>query len=370
MAKSSVRHWLNFRRNAKKRLHKLFLIIVTLGLMSFTFVFLTNSDFYVRIVNKPVINIQGADRGRCCVSIHHTLDVCGRSECLWQCPQFEDEFISPSKNHENAFFHETSGARALDIRQACAVESAALSNPNLTIYLLMTTGDIDWNSTTMKTLKSYDNVHVHSINLGEYFSHTPFEEWYFCSTWNYGSHAISHLSDALRFLTLYKYGGYYFDLDVIMLQSVMQYHNFIGAENEENLAAGALHVEYLHPVIRAAVEEFRNTYRKDIWGHNGPLLLTRVMTKWCSADNIQAMTTSTCYGFRILPPMAFYPVKWFNWETYFLEEDIEWRNETIGTHVWNKKSVDTAVYKNSTQAYVKLARSRCPSVFAVAPDVF
>lgn len=212
-------------------------------------------------MNEPAVNIAGEERGRCCVSKDHFLDVCGRPECLWRCPQFEAEFTSPPKDQEKAFFHETSGARALDFRQACAVESAALSNPNLTIYVLMSGEHIDWNSTTMKTLKSYEHVHIHSINLGDYFSHTPLEEWYFCSMWNYGPYAVSHLSDALRFLTLYKYGGYYFDLDVIMLQSVMPYRNFIGAEDEDNLAAGAFHVDYLHPVIRMAVEEFRSTYR-------------------------------------------------------------------------------------------------------------
>lgn len=55
MAKYSVHRWFNFRRNAKKRLHKFFLLIVTLGLATFTFVFVTNSDFYVRMVS-PVQN--------------------------------------------------------------------------------------------------------------------------------------------------------------------------------------------------------------------------------------------------------------------------------------------------------------------------
>lgn len=110
--------------------------------------------------------------------------------------------------------------------------------------------------------------------------------------------------------------------------------------------------------------------RKDIWGHNGPLLLTRVMMKWCSVDHVREMDTSACYAFGILPPSAFYPVNWLDWERYFLEQDILWDNETIGIHVWNKKSADTGVFKNSSQLYTKIARSRCSSIFAVAPDVF
>jgi lactosylceramide 4-alpha-galactosyltransferase len=209
----------------------------------------------------PVMNVSGAERGRCCASIHHSLDICGRSDCFWNCPSFEPQFPIPQRDLEKAFFLETSGARNVNFRQACAIESLALMNPHLTVILLMSGKDIDLESTTMKTLRKYDNIKIYVIKLGDYFIHTPLEQWYFCSTWNYGPYAVSHLSDALRFLTLYKYGGYYIDLDIIMIQPVTHYRNFIGAENENNLAAGAFHVDYLHPVIRMAVEEFRDTYR-------------------------------------------------------------------------------------------------------------
>lgn len=120
---------------------------------------------------------------------------------------------------------------------------------------------VDYNTSTMKALKMLKNVFVYAINLSDYFVGTPLEYWYFCTTWNYGPYAISHLSDALRLLTLYKFGGYYFDLDIIMLKPVINLRNFIVAEDENSLAAGAFHVEYLHPIIQMAIEEFRTTYK-------------------------------------------------------------------------------------------------------------
>ena len=113
----------------------------------------------------------------------------------------------------------------------------------------------------MGALSSYSNIHIRHIELGDYFLHTPLEQWYFCTKWNYGSYAISHLSDALRFLTLYKYGGYYFDLDFVMLKSVEKYQNFLAPESRLFLAAGAIHLEPDHPLIERAVEEFLNTYK-------------------------------------------------------------------------------------------------------------
>lgn len=188
------------------------------------------------------------------------MDICGESNCYWPCIEHSSQlpFISPEQ--EKAFLHETSGSNALDFRQACAVESLASNNRNLTVYVLMSSENVDWDAKTMQSLKKFNNVNIYSINLGYYFLQTPLEHWYFCTTWNYGPYAVSHLSDALRFLTLYKFGGYYFDLDILMRQSVSAYHNFIGAEDESSLAAGAFHVDYRHPVIRTAVKEFHTTY--------------------------------------------------------------------------------------------------------------
>lgn len=212
-------------------------------------------------MSEPTINVSGSDRGRCCTYMNSNLDVCGRSNCTWPCPASELHQFTPPPYRDKAFFHETSGASALDPRQACAVESLASVNPNLTIYLLLTGQVVDWNADTMKTLRKHTNIQIRLINLGDYFIKTPLEHWYFCTTWNYGQYSVSHLSDALRFLTLYKFGGYYFDLDIIMLQPVVPYHNFIVAEDKGDLAAGAIHVEYNHPVINLAIEEFRTTYK-------------------------------------------------------------------------------------------------------------
>ena len=204
-----------------------------------------------------MVQIQGAEKTRCCIDSEKHRNVCGGTDCLWPC-QFEPNLPFGG---DRAFFHETSGLKSLDERQACAVESLAFLNPNLTINLLMT-GEIDLKTETMRALGNYENIRISRIFLGDYFSGTPLEHWYFCTTWNYGPYAVSHLSDALRFLSLYKFGGYYFDLDVIMLQPVTKYRNFIVADQGlEYMAAGAFHTDYQHPVILMAVEEFRTTYK-------------------------------------------------------------------------------------------------------------
>jgi len=196
-------------------------------------------------------------------------DLCGRPHCI-QCRNAAPEELPIKPSDNNAFFHETSGARELDTRQACAVESLALLNPNLNIYLLTTSSDSNSSASTMKSLSSYSNIRLINIHLGQYFLGTPLEHWYFCTTWNYGPYAVAHLSDALRFISNYKYGGYYFDLDVIQLRSVESRRNFVVAglklefSSYRVIESAAFHADYKHPMMQLAVDEFKNTYRSVI----------------------------------------------------------------------------------------------------------
>jgi len=80
-----------------------------------------------------------------------------------QCRNAAQEDLPIKISDNNAFFHETSGARELDTRQACAVESLALLNHNINIYLLTTSYDINLSAETMKSLNSYPNIRIISI---------------------------------------------------------------------------------------------------------------------------------------------------------------------------------------------------------------
>ena len=121
--------------------------------------------------------------------------------------------------------------------------------------------DSEW--VTMRTLQqNYPNLRITNIDLSDYVADTPLDHWYFCSEWNRGWFAVAHLSDALRLLTLSKFGGYYFDLDIIHLRPVTSYRNFfVEDDGSYNLANGIIHADYKHPLIQLAVEEFASEYK-------------------------------------------------------------------------------------------------------------
>lgn len=197
---------------------------------------------------------------RCCRSEDERIDLCGRPECLWPCPVMPDDHLSLPVDQDKAFFLETSGRSAINYRQSCAVESLAVMNPNLTIHLLMT-GQLNRTAPTMRVISEYPNVQMTRINLGDYVAGTPLEHWYFCTEWNRGWYAVAHLSDGLRLLTLSKYGGYYFDLDIIHLKPVTHLRNFVVSESFNKVGNNAIHADSRHPLITQAVEEFHTNYK-------------------------------------------------------------------------------------------------------------
>jgi hypothetical protein len=229
----------------------------------------TKSENQLLMASTP--SNQKIDRRTCCFFTDRAEDICGQPNCTSpSCP-------SPQTLHElksngpKAFFIETSGSGALNIRQACAVESLAFHNPNLTVNVLFMMDDGHQEqiknkskvlTETVEKLKSkYENIQFIVVTLDEYMAGTSMEKWFHCTDWRTGPYHVSHLSDGLRFLTLYKYGGYYFDLDIIFFRPVTFYRNFVAAESGSEFGSSVIHADYGHPIMHLAVNDFPTNYK-------------------------------------------------------------------------------------------------------------
>jgi lactosylceramide 4-alpha-galactosyltransferase len=168
-------------------------------------------------------------------------------------------------NKENAaFFIETTGNGTLNYRQACAVESLALHNSNLKIHVLFTDAKINESLVTLQTLvKNYANVQFVRLNVDEYMAGTLMDHWYHCTDWRSGSYHVNNLSNALRLLTVYKYGGYYFDLDIISVRPVTYYRNFVAAESDKHVNNDVIHADLKNAFIETAIKDFVFNFRQD-----------------------------------------------------------------------------------------------------------
>lgn len=157
-----------------------------------------------------------------------------------------------------------------------------------------------------------------------------------------------NLSNLLRLCLLYKFGGVYIDTDVIVMKSFSKLKNSIGAQtldlgskNWSRLNNAVMVFDKMHPLVYKFIEEFSLTFNGNKWGHNGPYLVSRVVSRLQGRPG---------YNFTILPPPAFYPVNWNRVRNLFRgaknETDAKWlrgklrqiRSQSYAVHLWNKQS--------------------------------
>jgi len=167
-----------------------------------------------------------------------------------------------------------------------------------------------------------------------------------------------NLSNLLRLVLLYKYGGIYLDTDVIILKSLSNLHNVIGAQTVDpvtkkwsRLNNAVLIFDKNHPLLKRFIDEFSRTFNGNKWGHNGPYLVSRVITRI-------KISSSSDLGFSVLPPSAFYPVDWTRIKGFYrapTNESDAWlrkrlthlRKNTFAVHLWNRESKKLRIEEGS-----------------------
>lgn len=123
-------------------------------------------------------------------------------------------------------------------RQVCAIESAARANPNWDIFVLFASPvglakDSSLHPPLVNVLKAYPNVFFRSLYFWSYAAGTPFEKWLDEGDLFKSDYVVEHTADCLRFMTMYRFGGLYMDLDVIVQKSFENIKlNFFGCESE------------------------------------------------------------------------------------------------------------------------------------------
>lgn len=116
--------------------------------------------------------------------------------------QWSEDLVKP--DNSRIFFHETSGRQRLSFRQSCAVESAAKHNPSRSVQVFLSSEQLNFSSPWISALENYSNVIVVLVNEEEYFSQSPFAEWFQKGEWKKSPFRTEHMSDYIRILTLYK----------------------------------------------------------------------------------------------------------------------------------------------------------------------
>lgn len=131
-------------------------------------------------------------------------------------------------------------------RQACAIESAAKWNPNWDVFLISTapaglSNDTKTIPPIINALQSYPNIHFRNLNLRNYSANTPIGNWFLTDKLFTSKYLTAHVSDFLRIVSLYKFGGTYLDLDVVVQKSF------------ENLTANFAGYVFVHWILYESI---------------------------------------------------------------------------------------------------------------------
>ncbi|VVC41759.1 Nucleotide-diphospho-sugar transferases,Glycosyltransferase, DXD sugar-binding [Cinara cedri] len=279
-------------------------------------------------------------------------------------------FIETSCNHKKGIH--------LNLRQGCAIESAANLNPNLKIFVLFVSASfVNNKSDIINTLNTYKNINLRYINLTRYSYQTPVHDFVMSNKIFMSNWPISHTSDLLRFLTLWKFGGTYLDLDVVLMKSIEGITNFVSAESSSSIASLVLNFDVDDigkTIANIAINDFVDNYRGNDWGYNGPGVITRALQKMCNTYLINDMDRLMCKGFMVFKPEAFCPISWEDWRLYFDENNsnkvMAKLEDRMGIHVWNLHSKNSNIIVGSKQPYGLVAKKYCSSIFSLAKYVF
>ena len=79
-------------------------------------------------------------------------------------------------------------------------------------------------NSTCQIYTNYPNIQFYSVNLTDVFSGTPLAAIENRLNKN-ADHAATHLSDLMREAVIYKFGGFYMDLDFVVLRSLLGFKN-------------------------------------------------------------------------------------------------------------------------------------------------
>ncbi|XP_053607712.1 alpha-1,4-N-acetylglucosaminyltransferase-like isoform X2 [Plodia interpunctella] len=204
------------------------------------------------------------------------------------------DIISRRKFANSIYFHETSTRGQLTVRQACCIESCARMNPKLEINVIFSL-QFDPDYEIHKLLSQIGNIIFLSVNISSYVKGTPMED-FDTSILQKSEWPMHVTSDALRYLTLYKRGGIYLDLDVMSIKPLEVLGvNWAAMEDNYfvNSAAMAFAKDYVgRHVAKKAVRNFVEAFNVSDFSNNGPGVITRVLIELCGSY----LTQRNCQG--------------------------------------------------------------------------
>ncbi|XP_042212492.1 lactosylceramide 4-alpha-galactosyltransferase-like [Homarus americanus] len=223
-----------------------------------------------------------------------------------------------------------------------------------------------------RLLEHYHNLRVVTVDLRQVFYNTPLMDLYTSTVWNHNTTwpAVS-LSNMIRLALVWQVGGLYSDNDVVCIASLTHLKNVIGIVREKRVNGAVFHFDRHHPMLEAFMKQLSEVFSPNVWGINGPMLVTKVLKMACGKE---LAAGDKCQGVTLLHQRAFYPLRVTNWKDFFTAlsgvDVLKMFPNSYVIHLWNKLSHSTPIFKDSGMLYDETAKLFCPITREGAPSVY
>ena len=168
------------------------------------------------------------------------------------------------------------------------------SGLSVSVVMLADKLTLDDNTTCQLVRSSYQNINFYSVNIEDLARGSPLgikavcliyiysllpESFFHDASYNKSHDAIVHLSDALRVLLIWKFGGFYLDLDYVVMNELTQYENFV-VSNENGkygVTNNAFSFKPGHQFLFNVMNKMKDSYNANCWSCIGPGLFTQTL---------------------------------------------------------------------------------------------
>lgn len=276
------------------------------------------------------------------------------------------------------FFHETrcssDGFLKLGPREVCSIESAAKHNPNLDVFVLFTSPRFYLTKGTSNDLlrlqQTYNNIFLRNNDMWKYSNDTAVAKFLETEKIFESSFIREHLSDFLRLISIWKYGGIYMDTDIVVKKTFENLSlNYGGLAGELGpLNNGLISLDssgFGHSIGRMFIDDFIMNFSPKAWAANGPGVITRVLKKVCNATNLEEIPADNCHGFKVYPRGMFWAMNWIHAKDFFdstkLERLLDQTHDSYSIHMFNHLTKNIIITEKSL--YDVIAGQNCPLTY-------
>lgn len=316
--------------------------------------------------------------------------------------KLESLFLQELGEH-NIFFIETSGKNVISPREACAVESAA-RNSGLHVVMVRVGSELDLSdNTTCQLHKRFDKngVSFFNVDLPTLAEGTPLEGFFTSLALRNSMNKFVHAADATRLLLLNRFGGFYADLDMVIIKDISHLHNVVASDQVteieynpaghrfvgDKITNAMMHLDRGQALLGCALRKFQEAYRGNDWAAAGPDLLHRCLLDQCGfADaqlreiplTVERFSSEHCSGVSVLSDKSFFPVSWLQknklWEGRTKKDWYSFLDESYAVHFYHGSSIQGSngeysrimrpkYYGARKPVYLTLALDHCPVAY-------